>query len=245
MSFFGNEGSRSRPTLQYATPDAYGQQSSLAVAAFFNAVYGWMCAGLALTAGVAWYVSSQPQLMKQLLGGPIIILFIVELALVFTISNAINKINATVATMLFLVYAAINGAVLSILFLVYAHAAILGAFVATAGMFGAMSVYGFVTRRDLSRMGSILFMALIGLILATLVNCFMASSALYWLCTYAGILIFCGLTAFDTQRLRNVAMQVADPALASRLAISGALMLYLDFINLFIYMLRILGDRRS
>src|SRR5438045_1058144 len=180
--------------------DAYQQPQELqyesrvdstTVAAFFNAVYSWMAAGLALTAVVAWWVSTQPQVMRQIFRGPaLIVLFLAEIALVITISAAVRKINAAVATALFLLYAAINGLTLSVIFLVYRQASIAGAFAATAGMFGAMSLYGYFTKRDLTALGSILFMALIGFIIASVVNIFFASSTLYWLITYAGVLIF-------------------------------------------------------
>ena len=216
------------------------------IARFFNVVYAWMAAGLALTAVVAWYVASREDLVQQVFRGPVlIVLVIAQLALVFTISAAVNKLSAGVATVLFMLYSALTGLLLSSIFVLYTHASIAGAFVATAGMFGAMSLFGMVTKRDLSRLGSILFMALIGLVLASLVNIFFRNPALYWIITYAGVLIFVGLTAYDTQRLKSVAIQTADdPRMAARYAVNGALMLYLDFINLFLMMLRILGDRR-
>jgi FtsH-binding integral membrane protein len=221
--------------------------SSTTLAAFFNAVYGWMAAGLALTATVAWWVSTHPAIMAQVFRGPaLIILFIAQIALVIAISAAIRKINATVATGMFLLYSALNGLTLSIIFVVYTHTSIAAAFVVTAGMFGAMSLYGFVTKTDLSRFGALLFMALIGLVIASVVNMFWANSTLYWIVTYAGVLIFVGLTAYDTQKLKMIALQTAnDPAMAARLSVYGALNLYLDFINLFLFLLRIMGNRRS
>jgi FtsH-binding integral membrane protein len=185
--------------------------------------------------------------MSQVFRGPaLIILFIAQIALVVAISAAIRKINATVATGMFLLYSALNGLLLSVIFVVYTHASIAGAFVVTAGMFAAMSLYGFVTKTDLSRFGPLLFMALIGLIIASVVNIFWASSTLYWIVTYAGVLIFVGLTAYDTQKLKMIAVQTAnDPAMAARLSVYGALTLYLDFINLFLFMLRIMGNRRG
>jgi FtsH-binding integral membrane protein len=232
-----------------ARPTPLGYESatdSTTTAQFFNTVYAWMASGLALTAVVAWWVSSQPQLMRQIFRGPaLIVLFIVEIGLVFVISGAINKINATAATALFLLYSALNGLTLSAIFLVYTQASLGSTFIVTAGTFGAMSVYGYVTKRDLTSLGSLLFMALIGLIIASVVNLFWANSTLYWIITYAGVLIFVGLTAYDTQKLKMIAAQTSgDPRLSSRLAISGALMLYLDFINLFLMLLRIMGNRR-
>ena len=240
---------------QYPNPfaDARGgplgyesRTDSVTLVQFFNSVYAWMASGVALSAVVAWWVSTQPQLMAQIFRGPaLIILLLVELALVFVISGAINKISAGVATGLFMLYSALNGLTLSAIFVVYTGASLATTFLVCAGMFAAMSVYGFVTKRDLTTMGSILFMALIGLLIASVVNIFWANSMLYWIITYAGVLIFVGLTAYDTQNLKMIAIQTADnPQMAARLAISGALKLYLDFINLFLFLLRILGDRR-
>jgi FtsH-binding integral membrane protein len=219
---------------------------SPAVAAFFNAVYGWMAAGLGLTALVAFLVSHNLDAMHALFNGPTIFgIFIAQLVLVVVLGRAISSINANVATVLFLLYSALNGLTLSVIFLVYAQVTIISASVVTAGMFGAMSAIGMFTQRDLTQLGSLLIMALIGLILASIVNVFFASSGLYWLITYAGVLIFVGLTAYDTQRLKILAIQSAsDGALAARLSIVGALRLYLDFLNLFLMLLRILGNRR-
>ena len=216
------------------------------VARFFNAVYAWMAAGLALTAVVAWWVSTRPDLMAQIFKGPVLIgLVIAQLALVWTISAATQKLGAGAATGLFLLYSALNGLTLSVLFLAYAHATLASAFVISAGMFGAMSVFGFVTKRDLSGLGSMLFMALIGLILASVVSMFWRNSMLTTIINYAGVLIFVGLTAYDTQRLKEVAVATAgDAAAAARYSVNGALTLYLDFINLFLFLVRILGNRR-
>ena len=221
--------------------------STSAIMRFFNAVYAWMASGLALTAVVAWWVSTQQQLMASIFKGPtLIILIVVELALVFTISAATQKINATAATALFLLYSALNGLTLSAIFVVYAHASIAAAFIVSAGMFAAVSVYGFVTKRDLTSLGSFLFMGLIGIVLASIVNIFWANSTLYWIITYAGALLFVGLTAYDTQKLKEIAVATeTDPKLAARLSVNGALTLYLDFINLFLFILRIMGNRRS
>ena len=233
-----------------ARPGTLGYESStdsVTLVQFFNSVYAWMASGLALTAVVAWWVSTQPQIIRAIFGSGLIwVLFIAQLGLVFGLSAAVTKISSTVATALFMVYAALNGETLSIIFLAYRMPSIAGAFVVTAGMFGAMSIYGFTTKRDLTRMGSLLFMALIGLIIASVVNLFWANSTLYWIVTYAGVLIFVALTAYDTQKLRYIAAQTAgDREMSARLSIYGALTLYLDFINLFLYMLRILGNRRN
>jgi FtsH-binding integral membrane protein len=233
-----------------ARPGTLGYESStdsVTRAQFFNAVYAWMASGLALTAVVAWYVSTQPNIIRAVFGSGLIwVLFIAQLGLVFGLSAAVSKISSTVATLMFMVYAGLNGVTLSIIFLAYRMPSITGAFVVTAGMFGAMSIYGMTTKRDLTRLGSLLFMALIGLILASVVNIFWANSTLYWLVTYGGVLIFVGLTAYDTQKLRAIAVQTAgNREMSARYSIYGALTLYLDFINLFLYMLRIMGDRRN
>jgi len=212
---------------------------------FFNSVYAWMASGIALTAVVAWWVSTQPQLAALFAGPTRWVLLIVQIGLVIAIVGAVNKISAGVATLLFMLYSALMGLTLSVIFSIYAAPIIATTFGVTAGMFAAISVYGFVTKRDLTRLGSLLFMALIGLVLASIVNIFWANSTLYWIVTYAGVLIFVGLTAYDTQKLKIIATQTADnPSMAARMAIVGALTLYLDFINLFLFMLRILGDRR-
>lgn len=239
----------SRMPSPYGNSIPYGrgdsQVGSSVLVAFFNTVYAWMATGLALTAVVAWWVSTQPQLVARLGMGTFIVLFIIQIGLVVAISAAINKINATVATALFLLYAALNGVTLSGIFLIYSQASLAGAFFVTAGMFGAMSVVGFVLKTDLTRFRNLFMMALIGFVIASVVNIFFASSTMYWIITYAGVVIFTGLTAYDTQRLKQIAYATAgDPRMASRLAISGALSLYLDFLNLFLMMLRIMGTRR-
>jgi FtsH-binding integral membrane protein len=241
MSQFPNSYQPSRPAdLEY------GQVDVGVVARFFNSVYAWMAAGLAVTAAVAWWVSTQPEIMARIFHGPVlIILIIAQLGLVWAVAGAINRISATAATVLFMVYSALNGLTLSAILLIYANAVIASAFVITAGTFAAMSLYGFVTRRDLTSMGSLLFMALIGLILASVVNIFIPATWLTMAINYLGVLIFVGLTAYDTQRLKSIALQTQNnPALAARLSISGALKLYLDFLNLFLFILSILGGNR-
>jgi FtsH-binding integral membrane protein len=244
MSQFPNNSGFSRPgsMLGYES-----NVDSITQSRFFNAVYSWMAAGLALTAVVAWAVADSPTLRAMALSLPVLLVaFVVEIGLVMTISGAINRISASTATVLFMLYSAINGFTLSILVLLYKGPSLAATFVVTAGTFGAMSLYGYITKRDLTRIGSLLFMALIGVILASVVNMFFASSLLYWGITYAGVLIFVGLTAYDTQQLRMIAAQTSgNPALASRLAVTGSLRLYLDFINLFLLLLRLMGNRRN
>jgi hypothetical protein len=205
-----------------------------------------MCVGLAVTATVAWLVSQNVGFVRALHSKGIAVAFLVgSVIMVFGIRAAAHKISPTLATVLFLVYAAVIGAVLSGIFIVYPIATIGGAFLVTAGTFGAMSVYGFVTKRDLTSLGSFLFMGLVGLFLATLVNIFWANSVLYWVITYAGLALFIILTAYDTQKLKQIAHATqGDAKMAARYAIIGALELYLDFLNMFLFILRIMGNRR-
>jgi FtsH-binding integral membrane protein len=227
-------------TLDYAT-------SAGVVARFMNNVYAWMAAGLALTAVVAWAVSSNARALSTIFNtGTFILLIVVELGLVVAISYATNKISASVATALFLLYAAINGLTFSVIFLTYSLGSIGVAFAITAGMFGGMSLIGYTTRMDLTSLRGCFIMGLIGVIIASIVNMFLRSQPFYWLITYATVALFLGLTAYDTQKLKEIAYATeGNPQLANRLAINGALALYLDFINLFLMMLRILGNRRN
>jgi hypothetical protein len=237
---FGN-GFTSQPRpLGYATP-----ADEMTISSFFNAVYAWMAAGLALTGVVAYAVASGVFPIPLTLG-TFVVLVVVQLLLVVTISGAINRIGPAAATALFLLYAALNGVTLSVIFLVYAHSTLTSAFLVSAGTFGAMSVYGYTTRRDLTRLGSLLFAALLGIVIASVVNMFMHSPMLYWLISYGGVILFIALTAYDTQKLKLIAIQTAsNPRMASRMAIVGSLQLYLDFINLFLFILRIMGNRRT
>jgi FtsH-binding integral membrane protein len=244
MSMWGSPMSGRSQPLDYASGSGVRDKAAIH---FFNAVYAWMAVGLAVTASVGWLVASNTSSLKHLFsGGALIGIFLVQIILVVAISGAINRINAAVATALFVLYAAINGLLFASIFLVYSLPSIAGTFIACAAMFGAMSLYGMFTKTNLTSMGKILFMALIGLIAASFVNMFVANSALYWLISYAGVLIFAGLTAYDTQRLQVMAAQTqGNAALAARLSVSGALMLYLDFINMFLLLLRIMGKQRN
>jgi FtsH-binding integral membrane protein len=235
------------PNPQYSMAYEAGESGSAAITSFFNAVYAWMSAGLALTAVVAWWVSTQPELMARVIHGPLFFICIIaELALVFTVAAAVQRISAGVATALFMLYAALNGLTLSIIFVAYTQAVLSGAFIITAGMFAAMSIYGHVTKRDLTAFGSLLFMGLIGIVLASVVSLFWANSMLTTIINYVGVFVFIGLTAYDTQRLRQLAVATqGNAAVAARLSVNGALMLYLDFINLFLFLVRILSDRRQ
>jgi len=211
--------------------------------ALIRQVYAWMGAGLLVTALLALVTVSSPTLFKAVLGNKLLFygLLIGELALVFTISGAINRLSAAMATLLFIAYSALNGVTLSIIFLVYTADSIASTFVVTAAMFGTMSVYGYMTRRDLTSWGSFLFMGLIGIIIASVVNIFVGSSAVSWIVSALGVIVFTGLTAYDTWKIKAMA---AGGAEGRKPAILGALTLYLDFINLFLMLLRLGGDRR-
>ncbi len=242
MSMWGSPISGRSQPFDFAT----GTRDSAAIH-FFNAVYAWMAVGLAVTAAVGWFVSNNIAQFRHFFStGAMFGIVILELVLVVAITGAVNRIGATAATALFVLFAAINGLMLSSIFLVYSLPSIAGAFIASAAMFAVMSLYGMFTKTDLATMGKILFMALIGLIVASVVNVFVASSALYWLVSYAGVIIFAGLTAYDTQRLQVMAVQTqGNTAMAVRLSVVGALMLYLDFINMFLFMLRFMGKQRQ
>jgi FtsH-binding integral membrane protein len=215
---------------------------------FMRRVYNWMGLGLALTACVALYTTSNHYLLSLIFKNSLVFfgLIIGELALVVILSAAINRLQASTATLLFFLYSALNGLTLSVIFLAYTRASIASTFFVTAGTFGVTSFYGYTTQRDLTSWGSFFFMGLIGIILASVVNIFLHSPMIYWVVTYAGILVFVGLAAYDTQKLKQMALAgFADEETARKGAVMGALALYLDFINLFLMLLRILGSRRD
>jgi len=239
--------------MTYDYPDVHlrtfiDSDSKDVLGAVLRRVYAWMTLGLIITAGVAAFVSASP-LFQILTGQPLIFfgLLLVELALVVGLSWGIKRLSTTAAISLFLIYAALNGLTLSTLFVVYTLGSVAFTFLASAATFGVMSVIGYTTKIDLSKMGSFLLMGLIGLIVAMLVNIFWANSALGWIITFAGILLFLGLTVFDTQRIKRMtatALQQGDDEFEARLGILGALSLYLDFINLFLFLLQLGGRRR-
>jgi uncharacterized protein len=215
---------------------------------FILRVYGWMVLGLAITAGAAFLTLAVPEVLYAIVTNQVLFfgLLIGELVLVVVISAAVGKLSPALAGALFALYAAVNGMTLSILLLVYTEASVAVSFGVTACTFGIMTLFGYTTQRDLTKLGSLLIMALLGMVLASLVNLFLNNSAVYWIITYAGVLIFVGLIAYDTQKLKRMALSVAeDGQLAQKASIVGALQLYLDFINLFLMLLRILGRRRS
>lgn len=212
-------------------------------------VYQWMTAGLALTTVVAFGVASSPELQTALLGNTIImiLLIVAQFGLVIALSAAVHKMSAGTATGLFMLYSALTGATLSSIFVVYPIGSIANAFLVTTGTFLAMSIYGTVTKRDLTGMGNFMMMGLIGIIIAMLVNIFLQSSMMDFIISCLGVIIFTGLTAYDTQKLRQFGegMPEGDSVAVRRGAILGALTLYLDFINLFLMMLRLFGGSRD
>ena len=232
--------------------NAYNAQQTMsrasALSAFMRGVYGWMAAGLGLTALVSVTVASSPALLRMVFNPvALIALVIAELALVVILSARINRLSAGAASGMFLAYSALNGVTLSSIFIVYTATSIASAFFVTAGMFLAMSLYGLITKRDLTSWGSFLFMGLIGIFLAMLVNIFLKSSAMGFIINCIGVLVFVGLTAYDTQRLKDMgdSAPMNDATAIRRGSILGALTLYLDFINLFLFMLRFFGGNRD
>jgi len=226
------------------------QRTEVLVNDFVRSVYNWMCIGLALTGFIAFYVSGSES-MKQLIFGNKLVFFgliLAELALVFSISGMVNRMSAGTATTLFVIYSALNGATLSFIFLVYARASIVSTFFICSATFLACSIYGWTTKKDLTSLGGFLMMGLIGIIIASLVNMFIRSNAMSMVVSYIGVIVFVGLTAYDTQKIKNMALtQPAglDGAVLRKGAILGALSLYLDFINLFLMLLRIFGQGRD
>ena len=211
-------------------------------------VYTWMTLALVLTGLTAYGVATSPGIMMALYSNSALMwgLVIAEFALVIGISAAINRLSLATATLMFVAYSVINGAMLSSIFMIYTAASIASVFFITATTFAVMALIGYTTKTDLTSVGKLLFMALIGLVIATIVNMFIGSSTLTMICSYVGVLIFVGLTAYDSQKIKNMLMQAPDAGESSqKLALLGALTLYLDFINLFIYLLRIFGDRRE
>jgi len=213
---------------------------------FLQRVFAWMFLGLCITGGVAALIGSNEALLTDITESPGIVIGVVigQLVLVIALIAAINRIPVGLATGLFLLYSATVGVTFAFIFELYTTQSIFTAFFITAGMFGALAVWGAITDMDLSKVGSIAFMALIGLILATVVNLFWANETLYWITTYAGVLIFAALTAYDMQKLTQISRQGLEGEAEGRAAIMGALALYLDFINLFLFLLRIFGRSR-
>lgn len=209
-------------------------------------VYVWMTLALVITGFTAYGVATSPGVLQLIFGNQILFwgMIFAELALVIGVSAAINRLSLTTATLMFILYSVINGALFSSIFLIYTASSIATVFFITAGTFGVMALIGYTTKTDLTSIGKYLFMALIGLIIATLVNMFIKSEGFTYILSYIGVLIFVGLTAYDSQKIKQMLLQAPDAGEgAQKLALLGALTLYLDFINLFIYLLRIFGRR--
>jgi len=215
------------------------------VSSFLRGVYGWMFGGLLVTAAVALATASSPALVQTLVTNRILFfgLLIAELALVYVVSAKVDTLSPTASAGLFLLYSALNGITLSLILLVYTGGSIVTAFLTTAGMFGGLALYGTVTKRSMDGIGSFAMMGLFGVIIAMLVNFFLKSPALSFVMSVACVIVFTGLTAYDAQRLKRMALAVDGPQ-AGSYAVSGALSLYLNFINLFLSLLRLFGNRR-
>jgi uncharacterized protein len=213
---------------------------------FLSRVFMWMFLGLAIAGAIAALIGTDDTLLTKLTEHPgiVMVLIIAQLGLVLGLSFAINRISATVATAAFLLYSALTGVTFAFIFELYTAQSIFTTFLIAAAMFGGLAVWGAVTDVDLSKVGTIAIFALFGLIIATVVNIFVANSTLYWITTYAGVLIFSALTAYDMQKLKQIQDSGISGEQEKKLAIFGALSLYLDFINLFLFLLRIFGNQR-
>ena len=218
--------------------------AGLRTQAFIRRVYGWMFGGLLLTTLASLWVVVSPAMQSIVLGNLVVTigLIVVEVAIFLFLSFRVTKMTPAVAASAFLVYSFLNGLTLSVIFWQYSHASIVQAFLTAAGMFGAMSVYGLVTKRDLTSWGSFFFMGLIGIVLCSVVNIFLRSSGLSFVVSVIGVFVFLGLSAWDNQKLKQMAT-VTGP-MQENVAVIGALALYLDFLNLFLFLLRLFGDRR-
>ena len=239
--------------LDYSRQGEYGVsmdrdlQASAAFPVLIRKVYVWMTLALVITGVTAYMVAHSPGVLQAIYTNRILFwgLVIAELALVVGVSAAINRLSLAMATLMFVLYSVINGALLSFVFLAYTASSVANVFFITAGTFGVMAFIGYTTKADLSSLGKILLMALIGMIIATIVNgVFVKSTGFDLILSYVGVLVFVGLTAYDSQKIKLMLMQAEDTgAVAQKMALLGALSLYLDFINLFLYLLRILGKR--
>jgi len=232
------------------TDTAVRTRAEVLVSDYVRSVYNWMGIGLALTGFVAYYVSTSESLLRLVFGNPLLllVLIVVELGLVFSIAGMVNRMSAGTATALFVIYSGLNGVTLSSIFLLYVQSSIVSTFFVCAATFIACSLYGWMTKKDLTSLGGFMMMGLIGIVIASLVNLFIKSSSVSMIISYIGVFVFVGLTAYDTQKIKHMAMtQPAnlDGAVVRKGAILGALSLYLDFINLFLMLLSIFGQRRD
>ena len=224
---------------------ASGSRDEVLVADFLRGVYGWMCGGLAITALTAWIVANSPSVTRAIATNSLLFwaLVIAQFGIVITLSARVSKLAAGTASALFIAYSALTGVTLSFILLVYTAQSIASTFVISAGMFGSLALYGTFTRRNLSGFGQFMFMGLIGLVLASLIGMFWQNDGLQFMISLVGIVVFAGLTVWDAQRLKGLAF-ATNIGGTSSYTIVGALALYLDFINLFLFLLRFLGGRR-
>ena len=225
------------------------KSQSLALSTLMTKVYLWMTLALGITALSAMFVASNLSWVEAIFGNDVLLwgILIAQIAIVITLDSRIDRLSFLIAGLLFGLYALLNGVILSCIFLVFDMDVITQAFVATTGTFAAMSLIGTFIKKDLSAIGRFCFMALIGLIVATIVNMFWTNDTLYWAITYLGVLIFCGLTAYDTQKIRGMMIECSAPGhyeVGMKLALLGSLTLYLDFVNMFVYLARLFGRRR-
>jgi FtsH-binding integral membrane protein len=231
-------------TLDRSNEDKRVAQAS---AAILKDVYLWMTSALVISGLTAMLVAGNPTLINAIFSSKFgfIAIILAQLGLVMLISSRINKLSVLTATVLFILYAALTGVTLSSIFLVFTQESITSVFFITAGTFAVISAFGYITKKDLSSIGNILFMGLIGIIIASVVNWFLHSEMLYWIVSYVGVLIFVGLTAYDTQKIKQMAIEYSNGnfEITKKVALIGALSLYLDFINLFLHLLRIFGKR--
>ena len=212
--------------------------------AYMLRVYNYMCVALALSGAVAFYVSTSPALQQVIFGTPLMwVVFLAPLGLVFFLSARIHKMSATAAQTTFWIFAGLMGMSLASIFIAYTPESVTRVFFITAGAFAGLSLVGYTTKKDLSGMGTFLFMGVIGLVIAMVVNMFLASSGLQLLISVAGVLIFAGLTAYDTQRIKLMYYEADSAEVATKKSIMGALKLYLDFLNMFMFMMHIMGNR--
>jgi len=225
--------------------DVAGSREDAVVADFLRGVYGWMCGGLAITALTAWALASSPPIATAIFRNPILYwgLIIAQFGIVITLSARVHKLAASTASALFIAYSALTGMTLSFVLLVYTGESLVSTFIVAGAMFGSLALYGTATRRNLSAIGQFMFMGLIGLVVASLIGMFWQNDGLQFMISLVGVVVFAGLTAWDAQRLKAMAFATSTGGTSSY-TIVGALALYLDFINLFLFLLRFLGGRR-
>lgn len=234
-------GARTRPL---SGSQSYDASIDAGLRKYMIGVYNYMAAGVAITGLVAYFVSTQPQMMQAMFGtGLSWLVMLAPLAFVMVLSFGIHKMQASTAQMVFWAFAAVMGLSLSFIFITYTDTSIARVFFISAGSFAALSLYGYTTKRDLTGFGSFLFMGLIGILIASVVNIFLASSALEFVISVIGVLVFAGLTAYDTQRIKSLYYEGDSAEVMSKKSLMGALTLYLDFINLFMMLLRLFGNR--